>query len=331
VSGSSISITANATDNIGVVGVQFKLDGSNLSAEDTSAPFGITWDSTTSSNGSHAITATARDVAGNSTTSSVVTVNVNNTVTPPPPPPPSGTTMVASDNFNRAGANLGSNWTNVLSSPDIIIVNTKAYVGGEPTTNASAFWNANTFSTDQYSKDKWYGVSGGYGGVAVRMSGIGSSRNYYALATDSFSRWTIIKVINGVQTNLGNGSITWVDGDIQEVRVVGNTITAYRNGTLLGSATDSSLTSGNPGLYLQGNQADDWEGGNIGTSPTPTPVPTPTPLRGDLNLDHLVNSIDWSLMNSKWFTSDANADLNHDGLVNSIDFSLLNANWFKTW
>ncbi len=53
-------------------------------------------------------------------------------------------------------------------------------------------------------------------------------------------------------------------------------------------------------------------------------------LVGDLNHDGIVNTIDWSLMNSKWFTSDANADLNHDGIVNSIDFSLLNNNWFKT-
>ena len=54
-------------------------------------------------------------------------------------------------------------------------------------------------------------------------------------------------------------------------------------------------------------------------------------LVGDLNLDHIVNSLDWSIMNSRWFTSDATADLNKDGIVNAIDFSMLNANWFKTW
>jgi len=58
---------------------------------------------------------------------------------------------------------------------------------------------------------------------------------------------------------------------------------------------------------------------------------TPTPLPGDINLDHIVNSIDWSIMNAHWFTNYAPADLNSDGIVNSIDFSILNANWFKTW
>jgi hypothetical protein len=56
-----------------------------------------------------------------------------------------------------------------------------------------------------------------------------------------------------------------------------------------------------------------------------------TPVVGDINSDHIVNSIDYSLLNAKWFTNDAATDLNHDGLVNAIDYSILNANWFKTW
>ena len=34
----SIAVSATASDNVGVVGVQFKLDGANLGAEDTTAP-----------------------------------------------------------------------------------------------------------------------------------------------------------------------------------------------------------------------------------------------------------------------------------------------------
>ena len=59
--------------------------------------------------------------------------------------------------------------------------------------------------------------------------------------------------------------------------------------------------------------------------------PTPTgELKGDLNKDGIVNSLDWSIMNSKWFTNDSNADLNSDGLVNSLDFSIMNGDWFKS-
>jgi pectate lyase len=48
---------------------------------------------------------------------------------------------------------------------------------------------------------------------------------------------------------------------------------------------------------------------------------------GDLNRDAAVNSLDWSTMNSVWFTNNTTADINKDGLVNSIDFGILNRNW----
>ena len=86
VSGSSVSITANASDNVGISGVQFKLNGSNLGSEDTQSPYSTTWNSTQSTNGTYTLTATARDAAGNQSTSSGVSVTVSNTTTPPPPP-----------------------------------------------------------------------------------------------------------------------------------------------------------------------------------------------------------------------------------------------------
>lgn len=67
------------------------------------------------------------------------------------------------------------------------------------------------------------------------------------------------------------------------------------------------------------------------TYPHPLRGSTATPIIGDINLDHIVNSIDYSILNSDWFTSNAISDLNTDGIVNAIDYSLLNANWFKTW
>jgi hypothetical protein len=78
VSGSTTAVTASATDNMGIAGVQFQLDGANLSAEDTTSPYSITWNTTTATNGSHTLTATARDAAGNTTTSAGVTLTVNN-------------------------------------------------------------------------------------------------------------------------------------------------------------------------------------------------------------------------------------------------------------
>lgn len=76
----STTVSANASDNVGVAGVQFKLNGNNLGAEVTSSPYSSSWDTTSVSNGTHTLTATARDAAGNTTTSSPVTVTVSNVV-----------------------------------------------------------------------------------------------------------------------------------------------------------------------------------------------------------------------------------------------------------
>ena len=78
VTGSAI-VSANATDNIGVVGVQFLLDGAPLGTEDTTAPFSIGWNATKVPNGAHLLQARARDAANNQTTSAAVSVTVDNT------------------------------------------------------------------------------------------------------------------------------------------------------------------------------------------------------------------------------------------------------------
>src|SRR5205823_9943757 len=73
----TINVSANASDNVGVAGVQFLLDGGNLGAEDTTSPYSVAWDTTGATNGGHTLTARARDAAGN-ITSAAVSVAVSN-------------------------------------------------------------------------------------------------------------------------------------------------------------------------------------------------------------------------------------------------------------
>ena len=79
----TVSVTANAADNDQVAGVQFRLDGANLGAEDTTGPYAVSWDTRTVANGSHTLTAVARDPSGNITTSANVAVTVTNSAQPP--------------------------------------------------------------------------------------------------------------------------------------------------------------------------------------------------------------------------------------------------------
>jgi len=78
-----VALTATATDNVGVVGVQFTLDGANVGAEQTTGPYALTWNSTTVANGTHVIAAIARDAAGNSQVAASVSITVNNDTTAP--------------------------------------------------------------------------------------------------------------------------------------------------------------------------------------------------------------------------------------------------------
>jgi len=73
----TITIQATATDNVGVVKVEFYID-SNKVGEDTSTPYEYNWNTTSYTNGTHTITAKAYDNAGNIGESAIVTVNINN-------------------------------------------------------------------------------------------------------------------------------------------------------------------------------------------------------------------------------------------------------------
>jgi hypothetical protein len=91
----TVTVSASASDNVGVAGVRFQVDGLGVAPEATTAPYSASWDTTTSANGSHTVTAVARDAAGNSSTASV-TVTVSNVA---PPPSPAG--LVAAYAFDE--------------------------------------------------------------------------------------------------------------------------------------------------------------------------------------------------------------------------------------
>lgn len=85
VSGAAVTVSATASDNVGVVGVQFLLDGNALGAEDTTAPYSIAWDTRGAANGTHTLSARARDSAGNTATAGNVIVAVLNVADLIPP------------------------------------------------------------------------------------------------------------------------------------------------------------------------------------------------------------------------------------------------------
>jgi hypothetical protein len=127
-------VKADASDDIGVASVDLSVDGAPQSSDPTS-PYGFTWDTTTVLNGSHTLTAVARDQAGNTTSSAPVTVVVDNAGDTTPPTAPSGLTATA-----QSATRVDLTWT--ASSDDVgvdhyEVVRDQTPVGSSPTTSYS--------------------------------------------------------------------------------------------------------------------------------------------------------------------------------------------------
>ncbi|WP_224249512.1 Ig-like domain-containing protein [Hyalangium gracile] len=73
-----VSLTATATDDLAVTQVEFYADGA-LIGTDSSAPYALSWDSSTATDGAHSLTAKAYDNSGNVSTSAAVAVTADNT------------------------------------------------------------------------------------------------------------------------------------------------------------------------------------------------------------------------------------------------------------
>jgi hypothetical protein len=73
-----VTVTASASADEGVAGVQFMLDGAPLGTEDTLAPYTVAWDTRTVVDGTYQLAAHLRDATGRVVASPLVTVTVSN-------------------------------------------------------------------------------------------------------------------------------------------------------------------------------------------------------------------------------------------------------------
>lgn len=195
-------------------------------------------------------------------------------------------TLIASDAFtNTDGTALtahgGNNWQAIVQAPGSINagINANRVVAllstGVPDFPAYRWAGAGTFTNDQYAQASLQSLSwqtSAYrAGVAVRVSAdTAALADYYAwwVVDDSNTARTtkLGKVVNGTATELDSRSVAWVNGDVMTLEAIGTTLNCYRNGELLFSVSDASLSTGTPGLVIKGGSnvpaLDDWQGGN---------------------------------------------------------------------
>jgi hypothetical protein len=79
--GGTLTVTASVSGNAAIIGVQYQLDGANVGPLFREAPYSYFWDTSLHSNGSHTLTAFAKDAAGNTSTSTPVTLTIQNNST----------------------------------------------------------------------------------------------------------------------------------------------------------------------------------------------------------------------------------------------------------
>jgi hypothetical protein len=169
--------------------------------------------------------------------------------------------LCASDNFDRSGPGIGSDWTmqNWAGDPYgpgnmIIDGNQVQNTGG--LTYGVAFFNAAQWGANQWSQVTLTNVAT-WAGPAVRVS---SSGYYIALANATSYYIRYRTGVNGYDQYVdiaSNVPRTFSSGDVVKLSVTGNVLKIYQNDHLLGTYTDTNnfLTSGSPGIFT-------WNDGN---------------------------------------------------------------------
>ena len=178
----TITVTANASDNVGVAGVQFFVDGAALGAEDTTAPYSVAFDTIKVANGSHTLTARARDAAGNVATSAPVSVTVSN----------ASTTTVKRFEETDSSVTLGAGWSEDAS---------RAWSGGTAAVSTTAGAQA-TFSFTGPSVTWIGGRAPGTGIANVSLDGA------FVAEVDTYSKTEEIRVPMFTLNGLTNASHT---------------------------------------------------------------------------------------------------------------------------
>jgi hypothetical protein len=278
---STITVSASVTiiGLLTVAGVQFQLDGAHLGAEDTTAPYSVSWNTTTASNGSHTLTAVARDILGLEWTSEPVTVTVSNlptitSFTPASGPVGTGVT-ISGANFTGATAVRfnGASASFTVNSATSIQATVPAGASSGPisvTTVAGTATSASAFTvTASAPTIASFTPSSGPVGTGVMISGT----NFTGATGVAF---------NGTSANFTVNSTTSIQADVPAGATTGPIAVSTPGGTATSASaftvtTDAPLStatrfeetdlsvvytpgsaSAQPPLWFQGSRSRDW-------------------------------------------------------------------------
>lgn len=217
-----VNVTASATDNVGITGVEFLIDGVSTGV-DTTAPYSYRWNTALSSAGPHVITAIARDGCFNDRVEKRTVTVVHDTTLPQvsllSPTHGSwirGTVAIqaqASDNVEVTKVDFLVN--DVVKATDTVPPFTYNWTppgDGSYTLRARAY---DSSGNDGLSSPVSVGVDStppqlGVAAPTFNQTVYGSAVRLAGWATDGSDSVSLSFLLNGQSLNLNTGGITWL-------------------------------------------------------------------------------------------------------------------------
>ncbi len=234
----TITLSATASDNVGVTKVEFYVDGA-LKSTDTTAPYAATLNSTTLTNGSHALTAKAFDAAGNTTTSAAVNFSISNAV---------ADTTLPSVSASESGTS-GTITMSATASDNVGVTKVEFYIDGvlkstDTTSPYSATLNSTTLSNGSHALTaKAYDAAGNVATSSAATFSINNAATQL-IVNGGFesggSSWTATSgVITNDSAQAGHGGSykAWLDG-----YGAAHTDTLYQTVTIPSTVTSATLS-----------------------------------------------------------------------------------------
>jgi hypothetical protein len=225
-SGATVSATttvsASASDNVGVTKVEFYLDGA-LQSTDTTSPYSWSWNTTASTNGSHTLQSKAYDAAGNVGSSTSISVTVSNSTGDTTPP----TTSITAP---TSGATVSATTTVSASASDNVgVTKVEFYLDGalqstDTTSPYSWSWNTTTSANGSHSlQSKAYDAAGNVGSsTSISVTVSNSTGSQQLLGNPGFENgstntapWTTSSgVVDSSTSEPAHGGTwkAWMDG-----------------------------------------------------------------------------------------------------------------------
>ncbi|MFP2905289.1 Ig-like domain-containing protein [Pyxidicoccus sp. 3LFB2] len=266
----TVAVLAAATDDVGVSRVDF-LDGTSLIGSDTLPPFTATWDTTKVDGGTHALTARAFDVSGNTTTAPAVSVFVDNVA----PFLVSGQPQYNQHTRGYVRGNVNVGVSVVESGSGVAQVDflqdSTLLLGTRPGTSAisySMMWNTvgvpdGPHTINYRATDRAGNVSLPYS-VSVRVD---NTPPTLAAVTAPANNTQVGGIVTLRATASDAQVLAWVAFEVDGMR-----LTPYSMTPPFSATWDSTQK---PGMHVISAIASDWAGNTLRSAPVVVQGPTP--------------------------------------------------------